>query len=162
MRSILSIPLPDNKTLLLDEQDFPLIKGKRLHVINARGTFYVQVRMPGRKLEYLHRLILPPISGLEVDHENGNGLDCRRSNLRYATHSQNCCNRKRPIDATNPYRGVYQLKTQKQWNARIVVQGRRHYLGYFPTAEEAARAYDEAAKRLHGAFARLNFPEVEA
>lgn len=58
---------------------------------------------------------------------------------------------------SSQYKGVY--KKRSRWAARIAVNGETTWLGTFKTEEEAARAYDAAAKRLHGEFARLNFPE---
>ena len=85
-----------------------------------------------------------------MDHENGNGLDNRRENLRLATHSQNQRNRRRTRDKV--YKGT--RRNGKKWVAHIV-------LGTFASEEEAARAYDHAATLLYGEFARLNFPPTE-
>jgi hypothetical protein len=47
----------------------------------------------------------------------------------------------------------------KRWRARIRVNGRRIYLGSFENELDAAKAYDSAAKKHHGQFAAVNFPE---
>ena len=36
---------------------------------------------------------------------------------------------------------------------------KRKFIGYFKDEKQAAKAYDEAAKKYHGQFASLNFPE---
>jgi hypothetical protein len=93
-----------------------------------------------------------------VDHTNTNSLDNRRANLRLATPSQNSCNSRR--DKSNTYsrfRGVSFSKRKGKWFAAIRANGKKIWLGYFQTELDAARAYDEAARKYHGEFARLNF-----
>ena len=48
------------------------------------------------------------------------------------------------------------------WQAQIMRDGKRVFLGAFDTPEEAARVYDAAARELFGESAWLNFPEEEA
>ena len=99
--------------------------------------------------------------GLLVDHRNGDGLDNRRDNLRLATHSENMMNRpKIKSPTTSRFVGVYFDKARRLWVARIHLNGKCIWLGRFATEIEAAKAYDEAAKKYHGEFARLNFPEA--
>lgn len=157
--SYCTIPLSKGKEALIDCEDLPRVSHLRWIAVCVKGKWYAQTSIKHQSV-LLHRFLMESPPELEVDHVDGNGLDCRRHNMRNATSSQNCCNRKRRSGAKNPYRGVYQLKTQKQWNAKITVQGRRIYLGYFPTAEDAAKAYDAAAIVYHGEFASLNFPEA--
>jgi hypothetical protein len=106
----------------------------------------------------LHRFLLDPPDHLEVDHINGDGLDCRRSNLRLATRQQNASNcRRRRTDL--PYKGINQHSVTKRFRAAIKVNQKRIYSGMFATAEEAARAYDDLARAQFGEFAALNFPK---
>jgi hypothetical protein len=107
---------------------------------------------------YMHRFILNAASGQIVDHANGNRLDNRRANLRFATVSQNGANG-RPKGEV-PYRGVYWDGRRQRFIARIRRDGRSRWLGQFESAEGAASAYDRAALSTFGAFARLNLPEA--
>jgi len=92
----------------------------------------------------------------QVDHKNRLPGADKMENLRPATPSQNCQNRKSANK--HGYKGVICRKNGKRWQATMGPQG-RIYLGTFLTAEDAARAYDAKAIELYGEFAHLNFPQ---
>lgn len=94
-----------------------------------------------------------------VDHINGDGLDNRRANLRPATKSQNTMNSPLRLDSTSGFRGVSFTPQTGRWRAVIKVNYKRLHIGYFDEPEDAARAFDAAARIHHGEFARLNFPQ---
>jgi hypothetical protein len=106
---------------------------------------------------HMHREILAPPVGMYVDHVNGDGLDNRRANLRVCTRQQNAQNGRGDLRA-DKLRGAFAIKDR--WQAIIIANGHRHYLGTFRTQEEAARVYDAAARQLHGDFAVLNFGDA--
>jgi len=106
----------------------------------------------------MHRCILELPDSLLADHVNANGLDNRKANIRPATRSQNTCNTPKYKSSRSKYKGVTWHKQRKKWYARIRIRGRAISLGYFNDQTEAAKAYDNAAKKLHAQFASLNFP----
>lgn len=109
----------------------------------------------------LHRYLLCLKKGDPriADHINGNTLDNRFCNLRICSHLENMRNRKTVSKAnTLGVKGV--VRSGKKYIASIRDGKNKVYLGTFLALQEAARAYDKAAKELHGEFARLNFPET--
>jgi hypothetical protein len=103
------------------------------------------------KLVMLHRLVTGAVPGEEVDHRNGDRLDCQRRNLRKVSHKVNVRNmppRSRRDNQHSPYRGV-SLRAGK-WRAYIETDGKRTYLGTHATAEEANAARLKAEKKAWG------------
>jgi hypothetical protein len=161
------IPVSGGRVTLVDETDYPLVAHLSWHARRGRTTTYaVHSDWDGaarrNRDTYMHRLILGASPSVHVDHRNGNGLDNRRANLREATPSQNQQNKIRLSRNTSGYRGVTLHKRTGKWQATIGHQRRFLYLGLFATPEEAAKAYDTAALRLFGEFARPNLPHAEA
>lgn len=146
---------------LIDEMDFSMV-GKHRWWYNGgtKGYGSYAVTMIGGKKVYMHRLVASPGKGEHVDHKNGNKLDNRRSNLRLCSRSQNLANQKMKSTNTSGFIGV-SLSTfrsgRTRWCAKVYKDGRSIHLGYFDSKEEAARARDASAKRVHGEFAHLNF-----
>ena len=139
-----------------------LVDKEHEHLLNC--SWWVDTRQDIRyardsRGRYLHRIVMGLKQGdrIQVDHINGNGLDCRMENLRIATNAENRRNSKKHSDSTSPYKGVYLNRMRNGWRAAICHQRKQISLGNrFATAEEAALAYNEAALRLHGRFARVN------
>lgn len=112
----------------------------------------------------MHRWIMSAPSDMCIDHISRDKLDNRRSNLRICTQAENMCNKASWMGQSH-YKGVsYRLDSpNKPWRAICYCQGRKHCLGSYATEEEAAVAYNEAARRYHGAYAVLNdVPETLA
>lgn len=123
---------------------------------SSRG-YIVRNIMHGSKrtVEYLHRVIMRPTSGLVVDHVNGNTLDNRACNLRVCTHSENLRNQGKHKDNTSGFKGVTWHKGAKKWKAAIQVENKVKHLGLFASKEDAYEAYCAACKKLHGEFINL-------
>lgn len=109
----------------------------------------------------LHKFLISPPPGLQVDHINGNKLDNRRCNLRIATNGQNSANKGPRRDAKSGIKGVRWHKNSRMWQARITLDGHTRSLGYFRAIEDAAMAFERAARLRHGAFAWKATIDVE-
>ena len=162
---VIHIPFDNGMEALFDKCHFSLVsqfkwyldKNVKKHVIKWYvGAFPVEELRPiyGYRT-LLHRVIIGNPKGMQIDHENGDGLDCRDKNLRLATHGQNSTYRK--FSNSTGFRGVVSQKsTLHPYYARIGKNGEEIRLGYFPTATGAAQAYDKAAIDIFGAFAVIN------
>lgn len=135
--------------------DLVLLRSKvwRVHFSNSNGKPYAR----SSDDVYMHRLITACPATLKVDHKNGNTLDNRRSNLRVVNFEQNNANRK--SYSASGFKGVRAVG--HRWRARIAFRGVETHIGYFGSAEDAARAYDDKALETFGPFAWLNFPPPE-
>jgi len=152
------IPLTQGKVALVDDEDFPFVSRYKWCVAKRGRNFYAVAQIAKGESVLMHALIMGEKPGCIRDHINGNGLDNRRSNLRFARHAQNMANRSTSKNNKCGFKGVRKHQRCDKFIAEIRKNGKRYYGGLFPTAEDAARAYDALAAKLHGEFARLNFP----
>lgn len=156
------IPVTQGLYALIDDEDLVTVGRYRWHTCRNGRTCYARrngsasERRQGLAAVYLHHAILGVVA--EVDHINGDGLDNRRENLRIGTHQQNISNQRKQLDTSSRFKGVDYYKQYGRWRARCKCNGHVHCLGYFEHEEDAARAYDAAARSLFGAYARTNFP----
>lgn len=112
---------------------------------SGSGKLYAGRRF-GQKTVRLHQLLLPSKPGYVVDHVDGDGLNNRRSNLRYATARDNSRN----VNATRKVpKGVYFQKHRNIYVARL-------HIGEFSSLDEASRAYDEVLRLVFPEFGRPN------
>jgi hypothetical protein len=150
------IKLSKGVTALIDDADYEKVNQFKWYC-NQRGYAVRNVKKNGKwTTESMHRMITDAVSGISTDHINGEKSDNRRRNLRICTISQNGMNR-HSISGKSKYKGVSWHRRAKKWQAQIKGNGKPMYLGTFDEEREAAKKYDEYAKKYFGEFACLNF-----
>lgn len=166
------VPLTQGKFAIVDEEDYEISARFPWYIQNTRRSSYAICKMyigsiGGKSCSAymsLHRLIMRPASGMDIDHLNHNGLDCRKKNMRICTRQQNACNRRsnRQVkEKSSLYKGVSWHKRLRQWQSGIAVNKRDVHLGYFDLEIDAAKAYDRVAIAHFGEFAHTNFPKED-
>ena len=153
--------LPSGEVVTVDAADRELVEaaGPWFSLRQSHTTYVLaDCRKPdGSPTKVLlHRLLLDPPAGMDVDHVNHNGLDNVRANLRVCTRSQNMANSPSHRGGSSRFKGVCWHKRQSKWQARCSVDGREVYLGYFTAETDAARAYDHFAAVQWPGFCWLN------
>ena len=159
------ISLTQDKFAIVDETDFEQLNGFRWYVKIHKNTCYacrqIQISKNHQYTVRMHHQIMgKPPKGFEIDHKNGNGLDNRRCNLRLCTRKENAINGRSHKDSKSKYKGVSWYRRGAKWHAQICPSGKKIHLGYFDSEIEAAKAYDQAARKYFGAFANPNFKEA--
>jgi len=154
------IPLTQSKIAIVDDDMFEELSKHKWYFEGRYAARISSLHLGKQKLIRMHRTICSTPDGMETDHINGDKLDNRRENLRICTRAENSRNKRKRAHNTSGYKGVYWYKQDKKWEAQIEIEGKNIHLGYFEDLLNAARAYDAAAIKLHGSFARTNFQEV--
>lgn len=161
------IGLSRGEYAIVDAKDYGWLSKHNWYVLEGQRTLYayrrVRVRKGGKQGAIsMHREIMGAAAGELVDHVNHNGLDNRRANLRKATRAQNAQNRRKPrVKSKSIYKGLSWQKGQGKWSVRLQANGEHRSFGVFQDEREAAKAYDEAARKYHGEFAVLNYPDED-
>lgn len=172
--AFLHIPLSKGYVAIVDKHNHEWLSKMSWHAEdNQHGGFIARHRYrcddyTGKRVrsKVMSRLIMEKKLGRKlasievVDHKNGDTLDNLESNLRLCSNPQNVKNR-RKVSETNPYKGIT-LLPDGRWRAGIRAEEVGRSLGVYTLPEDAARAYDAAARFYYGEFARTNFEGTEA
>lgn len=150
------IVLDNGDVALVDDVDFEQVNALTWRCLfNKARNRKDAVTDIDRQLVYMHRFIAGEHAG-PVDHHDGNTLNNQRHNLRPCTRSQNGGNRKTQKHSSR-FKGVTFYKRDQRWVAHVSLgDGKPKHLGYFDDEIDAARAYNEAAQKVYGEFAKLN------
>lgn len=163
------ISLTNGVVAVVDDQDYEWLNAFRwVPIAGRRGAVYAmrtakRIRADGTlgwTSRQMQRDVLDPDwtapRSMLVDHIDGNTLDCRRSNLRWATYEESNRNRRIHLRNKSGYRGVYQRAPDQGFVAQVHADGRRRRSPVYATPEEAALAYNYLALKYHGKDAVLN------
>ncbi len=156
------IQLTQGKVALVDDEDFDRLSKHSwcAHLSRKVGLWYAERGYHIEKNKQfslgMHREIMGVQKGVDIDHRDRNGLNNQKSNLRICSRTLNQGNATLRKDSTTGFKGVSYKKENGKFVARVQFGKKRLSLGYFPTKELAAAAYDKAAIELFGEFARVN------
>lgn len=158
-----TIELTKGFSTLVDDQDFEWLSERKWHSGVVKKDFIYAVRMEYNHGSfdrfYMHREILKPEKGLFVDHVDHNTLNNQRTNLRICTRSQNNQNSRKPVTRKTPsskYKGVIWNRFTGCWRTNITIDSAVILVGNFDSEIDAAVAYNVAALKYHGEYAKLN------
>lgn len=155
---MISIALANGMVATVDDAYAEIAKAYHWCPHAGTGTWYARAykTIAGKRRTFLlHRVVMGvQDASIEIDHVDQNGLNCCMSNLRIATHQENCRNRGKSKTSTSGEKGVYWHAQRNRWRAQIKANGKVIHLGLFDTISDAAAAYRKAELYYFGEFAR--------
>lgn len=169
LHGCVTIQLTKGKATLIDQESLPFFAGRSWTTACCAGLYYAIGSEPrpegvGRRNYYVHRRLwsrwngeIPPRA--RIDHKNRDSLDNRRENIRLAVNGQNNFNSRKKGwrgPTSSKFKGVSLYKRTGAWRAVITKGGQQIELGHYHDERDAARAYNRAACRLFGEFAKIN------
>lgn len=160
------IILTKNKVTFVDDEDFEWLSQWSWQAHFSRGKWYVtrskRTSTTSNIQVSMHREIMRARADEEVDHQDGDGLNNQKYNLRLCMHVQNSKNiSKSRNQKSSKYLGVSWNERRQSWVSYIGHNYKMINLGRFKSEEDAAKAHDLAALKYHGEYANLNFPEMK-
>ena len=157
------VPLTMGYVAVINVEDAPLVSGHnwRAHIRyredgTIRAVYAIRRFCEGGRQPtvYMHRVIARTPDGMETDHQDGDGLNNRRANLRPATTAQNQHNGRLRLDNTSGAKGVVFHKRSEKWMATLRTNGKKKYLGLFGCVTAAMFRLHKERAAAHGAFAK--------
>lgn len=145
-----TIQLTKGKTALVDDDDYEKLINFKWHSIFCKeGNIYyagTRIRLGVNRWTtvLMHRMILCAKSVEQVDHENHNGLDNRRSNMRITNNRGNGMNVKLGKLNTSGHCGVSRHSRDKKWRAQVKINGKYVHLGNYTDKADAIAARQAA------------------
>lgn len=152
------ILLTQGRIAIVCDCHYDLVKSYKWHTHKARSAYYAicNIKVQGRPVRLrMHNIINGTPKGFQTDHRDGNTLNNQCGNLRIATQAQNQQNRSMYKNNRSGFKGVHWSTSAGKWIAKIGYDSKCHILGYFDDKERAAAAYQDAALKHHGKFARF-------
>jgi hypothetical protein len=138
-----TITLTQGKVALVDDEDYErILAAGKWYAHRSGKVWYAErkiTRADGRQRdERMHWAVL----GIRrrLDHKDGNGLNCQKTNLRFASYSQNGMNQARHRNNKSGVHGVFWNAEKQKWQAQIKAAGKKRHLGYFALLADAAEA----------------------
>jgi hypothetical protein len=153
------IALTQGKVAMVDDEDYERLSKYNYFAHKRFNNWYALRHDENHATRRMHHDVLNLPSNALVDHKDGDGLNNQKENLRDATKSQNAAN-SRIRGGSSKYKGVSWKEPSKKWQAKICIDYKQIYLGLHESEIAAALAYDAAAIKHFGEYARLNFPEL--
>ena len=156
------IQLTQGKVAMVDDADYEWLNQWKWYAHkHPKGSSFYAIRnccQNGKWISIkMHRIILGLTDPkVPADHKDGNGLNNQRYNLRGCNRAENNRNVPPKRCGFSQYKGVALIKKTGKWNVRIRHNSKALHIGNYDTAEEAAKAYNEAAIKYHGEFAWTN------
>ena len=155
------INLTNGMKAFVDDEDFDYLSNYNWRALKNGKTHYAVF---GKRINgiysttWMHRMIMGVKKREdEINHIDHNGLNNQKNNLRQTTHRNITIQRSVTDRKQTKYKGISFHKPSNKWRARISVNGKTKYLGYYESAVEAAKAYDDAQLLHFGEFSNLNF-----
>ena len=148
------IKLSKGKVTIVDDEDYEYLNQWKWYYAQGYAVRTINTKPTSRVI--MHRALMECPKNKEVDHINSDKLDNRRSNLRICFPYQNRRNRTKSKGMSSKYKGVAFRSNRQIWTSTIIVNGKNIYLGYFKNENDAALAYNKAAIKHFGEFAKLN------
>lgn len=147
---------------IVDDKDFEWLSLHKWH-LTEKGYAVCGVYNPiTKKTEKyrMHRMIMMAKKGQIVDHKNRIKLDNQKSNLRFATRTQNMFNSKLPSNNTSGYKWICWDKSRKKYHVSTKINQKKINVGRYDTLEEAIVAVKYKILPLMGEFVPHEYSQI--